>query len=492
MGDIFRSVLVIAMLSSTFNEFKKNKNKLIILILITSLFYFPILYAGAHFQDDVARATVYADGFYWNRLGRFLATAVAKLYSSNLSFIVDCFPLSWFLIVFLYGLSAYLIYLKIDKIDKINSFAIACIFIINPFFISNFLYRFDSLGMGFAIFFSVAAFSLNLKKGNILISIILLIISLNFYQSTINLFLSLICVQLILMSLKGNNQSEIFKILFISILIYIAASVLYLIEIKLFNSVNSRSTTLSLSLSGLILLFKNFLNASKPFIEFWKFYDWFIYPIIPFLFYSLIIILKRRLNFLRLIVLCLTLFFSFAGGLAILKEGASGTRVLNYFPTILMVLFIVLSVGCNKFKYLILIPIFACFIFSFRVGNMLKIQGNFEKPIFCELTIDIYKQKDIDKFYSIGAVPLSNYVRNLQRSTPFNGFLARSSWRAVGLLWEYVPRNKVFLEWFPENTEKIFLESRKNKTSTLILEKKPFYCIYSLEGKGYIDWGCKY
>jgi len=479
------------MFSLFFDKLKKNKNKLIILILITSLFYFPILYSGAHFQDDVVRATVYADGFFWNQHGRFLATAIAKLYSANLNLIVDCFPLSWFLVVFIYALSAYLIYLKISKFDDQNSFAVASIFIINPFFTSNFLYRFDSLGMVLAVFFSVLAFSLNLNKKNILISILLLIISLNFYQSAINLFFSLVCVQLLLMILKENKQTDIFKILLFSILIYSIASLCYFVEIKLLNSATSRSITIPLSSDGLITLFKNFLDSTKPFVEFWKFYSWFIYPLFPFLLYSIFIILKKGINLFSFIALLFLLFFSFSGGLAILKEGASIPRVLNYFPIILMILFIVLCSGCSNCKNIIIIPILACFIFNYRVGNMLRIQDEFESPIFSELAIDIYKLKNIDKFYSVGGVPISNYVRNLQKTTPFKGYLARYGWRTVGLLHEYVPRNKVFLEWMPKNTDKKFFQSRKNKTSILVLEKKPFYCIYLYEGYGYIDWGCR-
>jgi len=73
-----------------------------------------------------------------------------------------------------------------------------------------------------------------------------------------------------------------------------------------------------------------------------------------------------------------------------------------------MVMTIILQKRHDRLKWLMLIPAALCLIFSYRVGNMQKIQAAFEKPIVYNAVIDMVGEKDIELYHSVGIIPYSN------------------------------------------------------------------------------------
>lgn len=102
-------------------------------VIVAILFYFPILYASAYHEDDVYRVIHGYYGFAWS--GRVLLEAVAKVYSSFNSMIIDFHPLNHILCVLCLAISAFLVYKKINSIEPRFSLALGLIYLINPFFV---------------------------------------------------------------------------------------------------------------------------------------------------------------------------------------------------------------------------------------------------------------------------------------------------------------------------------------------------------------------
>lgn len=233
----------------------------------------------------------------------------------------------------------------------------------------------------------------------------------------------------------------------------------------------------------------NIITSFSPYIYFWSFSKPFIIIIIPFIFISIItLLLKREFNKLFNILFAgLLIVFSSIGFMAILKEQFVDPRGLSYFPVTLIASFIVMSIGCKRFKWFIFAPVFACFIFVSRVGNMHLIQNDFEKPIAYDVTKDIYKlSKDgVIKFYSRGSIPLSNFLVNSISSTPFNGFIHLGGWVATGKLQEYDNKNIIF-EWSEEISKNEF--NANSDGMKLSVDNNPFYKIYTNGNTGWIIW----
>lgn len=470
----------------------EDRYKILGILLSSLTFYFPILYAGVFFADDIYRINVESGGFIWEEQGRFLATLISYIYGGATNIVIDAFPLTWFINIILLSLSAYLLYKKFSGQKKDIAIYISLLFIINPFFTYNLYYRFDSIGMNLAVSFVIFSFYIRDTKSNFPLKVLLLIISLNLYQSAINLYLTIYSFYLFFAYIRDNNKEEFLKNVTLVILSYSLASALYFVELKILP-MSSRSTLVNFDSSLIYIVCKNNIKAISPFIEFWSYYKWYIIPVIPFSIIGLLI--KFRFKYVLPLILCFFIFIlSILGGLSLLKEGYYPPRVLNYFPFLLVIIFIGLFNLKLGSKYLILLPIFACFLFNYRVGNVMRIQNFFEQPIFYSISVDIHKYKDIGKFYVLGSSPLSNFTKNIIEHTPFNAYLCRLSWNSAFRINEYTSRKIVDEQWGDVH-EKIRAEFAKLKADnqlTLLKDNSPYYCLYKHKNVGYIDWGCNF
>lgn len=470
----------------------EDRYKILGIFLSSLTFYFPILYAGVFFADDIYRVNVESGGSIWEEQGRFLATLISYIYGGATNIVIDAFPLTWFINIILLSFSAYLVYRKFSEQTKDIAIYISLIFIINPFFTYNLYYRFDSIGMNLAVSFVIFSFYFKDNKRNFPLKVLLLIISLNLYQSAINLFLTIYSFYLFFVYVRNNNRLDFLRKVVLVILSYALASALYFVELKILP-MSSRSALVNFDASLIYNVLKNNIIAISPFIEFWSYYKWYIIPILPFSFIGLLI--KFRFKYLIPLILCFFIFIlSILGGLSLLKEGYYPQRVLNYFPFVLIIIFIGLYNLKLNFKYFIFLPIFACFLFNYRVGNVMRIQNLFEQPIFYSISVDIHKYKDIRKFYVLGSSPLSNFTKNIIDHTPFNAYLCRLSWNSAFRINEYTSRKIVEEQWGDVHEKKLaeFAKLKTDNQLTLLKDNSPYYCLYKHKDVGYIDWSCNF
>lgn len=487
-------------LSSRTSLLFSYRTRILITLGVAFLFYYPILYAGSFYADDIYRISVGNNGFKWIEIGRFFLEWLAYVYSGNSTTIVDPYPLGLILSILLIGISGCVISLRFDSIVNSNSnlgFFLGILFVINPFFTENLLYRFDSLGMSLGILFSSLAFYFfaNKSKGywwpvGAIFSVAALFVSLNFYQPSINLFLSLLFVEFLLLVMLQKSWHTLATQIGVGLAAYFASSLLYFLECKLFTK-TTRGSTVDFSISGLFEAVNHFYKADSVIWKFWSFFPYFIIPLLGIASILVIIrLIKKPTSAFGLFIGLLGLSVSSLGLLCLLKEGMFPPRTIPIFSCLTMALYLLLAFSKLNFRFLIILPLTACFIFNYRVGNIHKIQAEFETPIIYSLAGQLYKHDEMTNFKSIGTIPYSPFVRNLIKYTPFNGFLRRSAWIATGRIQQYTGKNKVQFEWISKYkvTEEQFLKRKKENQLELIFSNPPFYKLYRFQNTGYIEW----
>ena len=459
-------------------------------IAVAFLFYFPILYASAYHADDVSRAI---SGWYlFSGAGRFLLSGVAHVYSSFNSLIVDFHPLNQVLCILCLAISSFFVYKKFNSIVPRFALFLGLIFLINPFFLNNLLYRYDSLGFSIGYLLVVVAFSIADNWYAFLFKVFFLVAALCCYQPLINIFIGLIAIQIIFES-KNLSLLVILKKHLSNGLAFVFSAICYKILAQGASGASARGQLLELDSNFISALGSNFNKAFDCFIRFWLDFPYFLWPVLVMVGIALLkLTYDKQWNRLLVILasVCLV-YLSGLGGMALLKSPLIDPRVLNYFPIVLMLCFSIIGIAFASFRYLILLPIIASFIFSSRVGNVHRIQTDFEKPILYSACVDIEHVKrnyKIKTFNSIGGVKKSKYLENILNVTPFNGFLARSGWQTVGRLNEYCNGRVSFL-WSSSYSKmrKEYLE-REYPSSAKIIDRYPFYEIRINGDKAWIVW----
>jgi len=466
-------------------------NAFTILQVISFSFFFPLIYGGGFYADDVSRVKT---GYYgWDVLGRPLAKNIAEFYSLGSQQIVDVMPFGYILTIFIVGCSAYSIYCKFKVRYSEYASTLSALFIINPFLVENLLYRYDSLGMVLSLFFVTMAFTLKNGKIGFAVKMLLLVVAMNFYQTFSPLYVGLIAIEFLLFLNKFKNKRKSVIFLFSNLLVFLFANIIYFLELVLFDFTGGRGELLSFNVNLPWLVFINFTAAFKPFYAFWEHSYMYLAVVVPVIFFSIVkLALQRECKILGgILISSMLVFMSGVGPLALLKVQFLAARGLSYFPVMLMTLSVIIIMGSKKAKWIMIIPVFACFVFVSRVGNMQSIQREFEKPILFSATKDLLalKSKGVKKIYSIGSIPLSGYVLNTIKNTPFNGFMSRGMWVATGLMHEY-GNNDLKFEWSSAEglvTKNRFMEMKNSLE--LSADHAPFYRIYSNGSEGWVVWG---
>jgi hypothetical protein len=465
--------------------------------IIAVIFYYPVLNASVYFADDLYRS--YFGTFGWYHLGRPFADITALLYSSTIDLqkpvIVDPYPFSWFLVVFLIVFSSVLIHLTLLRFNKKIAFGASLIFIINPFFVENMLYRFDSIGMFLAMTAVILSFYIRNSITGYVLKIILLLACLATYQVFFNLYAGLFGLTLLITAISTDNISSmtvkeiLLKVLKVIVLL-VAVSLIYFICLKLFMpaQASSRSEIMPLDFYVIVKVIVNYFNAFFVFLDFWSYFLPYIALIIPIMLFCLLKVLKVPTRLLMVIFGILFLLFSTIGFMAILKNQFYLPRGLTYFSVIMMAIFVIISSNNIKLGWVMVLPIMASFLFVARVGNSLSIQSEFEKPIFSMAVRDLQSVNTNNPVYSIGSIMLSPTAKIISERTPFNAFLSRGFWRTGGRLIHAGSSNTKFLWSGDQRRAEFDFNSRiKNSLSPVIIAK-PYYEIYSEDDKTWIYW----
>lgn len=350
-----------------------NKSLYIAILSLVSLFCLPIiLYNGYYIDDNIRIITGSPD---WSWVGRSFADYLLITLSLN-KYIDDFSPIP--LIIGLLTFSYVLYYAIKENIPNPTIISIMpfIFIIVNPFFMQNLTYKFDSLPMILALSCSVFAFFISIenKIREWIAKIFLLFLCLEFYQPCANIFLALGACN-ILIDLKKNEKPSKINGFFIVISIYAISTLLYMFFEKIIHPdiildrghivpFNEIASTIKENIKELLKM-SSFLIGNIGIIIF----------CLPILFYWFVGInnnMKEKTLFINKVIYLLApfiIFLSIWGPLIVIKEKISLPREL---PTVGVLLFlfssIILSHIKMKIKKIIIAATTFAIIFSTCIG----------------------------------------------------------------------------------------------------------------------------
>ncbi|WP_145338986.1 glucosyltransferase domain-containing protein [Pantoea sp. PSNIH1] len=363
------------------NEIKNDRWPIVIALAIAMAFVMPFSIHNIDFVDDWIRVDTGNTG--WEGNGRPVSSIVMALLSLSLSnffgdgVLKDTFPFNLYLSSILMVSSGYII----CKMLKIRSKGIMTLMmicpVVNPYWIGNISFRFDSLVMSMAFIFAVMSVILvnyNTKR-NFFLAVTSAIIMLCLYQAAINVIIALATV----ISLSKVLQNGTFRlkdtIIFPSMAVVVISYAIYSILIYKYLEI-SDYTKLSGEVVGLGAnvfksIFSNIYELSKAiFTITGSLIALSVYAIIFSSIYCSFRLPTENFSVKAAFFIGIVLVFLFSFGfLSFLKHPTLSSRVFLSFCFVpLLLLFI--SDRCNCKSYLIVIPfLVASFSLSSIVSN---------------------------------------------------------------------------------------------------------------------------
>lgn len=375
-----------------------NKKHFILILLAMFIYILPLLNSPYYYMDDNVRVVTGHPDWGWQ--GRPVADFVYYILSFSFVKIKDFFPYSLLLGLFFVSFVFKSLFVEFCSEKKVKlAYVLSFLFIImNPFFMQNLSYRYDSLPMILGLISSIYAFLiLRINIHNFIkisYSIVFLIISLSLYQPCVNAFLVMSFYSMILLNYKNHN--EYFKELSKKLLIFMVAFVGYdIIVLKLLSYSTSRSTFIGVNeIDCVFLKLKVFFSClmfqlpSSISILF-----------MGVLLYTFYIMLKDSNNKKLTLISLLGMFLSLWGGLLLIKENMSLPREFPVFGLYFTLhVWYILNKNPGR-KIFCSIVIFVLLILNtayfYHYINMYKTQSLYESNIEDSLVLKINSDKNL-------------------------------------------------------------------------------------------------
>lgn len=467
-----------------------EKKTLAIMFLFSLVFIYPLMHYGLYFRDDLHRSI---NGYYgWGVLGRPLADIVIMLASSSGNKLLDIFPYSLIISAFFIALAC--LYLQRFLLQKGAPSATFCasLIIFNPYFLQNFAYRFDSLGMSLALLLSLCSYTYS--HANIYISttskIAMGVASLSLYQPCANIYIGLIAVESASFLINRRSTLKIFaKTISLRCVVFIAYYVIYYITVaNIWGASNKRAQLISLDHKGIDQAFGTF-HRIDSLIEQFITGPTIYYFLIP-LFFALIAIIKSLyidrdsliFRLLAIATIIFSLYISLPGPTILLVDAPVFPRTLVSFSCVFVILAILISYLSVNIKLIALIPIVTVLSFSAQMSNALNAQREFEDYVISMVAHDLINIEGIKQIKTVGKVRLNKRAELLANDKPL---IYHSVSRASEFLVTYQMVNKGLIGvsegYGIESKNKNIVLSFK-KEGILPLIKNIEYSIYVKDG----------
>ena len=396
-------------MSNISNLDNQQKKEICLYLFVGLLFVYPIIHANVYYHDDTSRLI---NGNYgWSISSRILGEFFTHIFSlSPLSFnclklcrgVIDVAPLSQIVAVLFLASGAFVFNQYMKRMYGHSFIFIAILIIVNPFFLQNLSYKFDSWQMAFGIFLSVLSFSRDPQKKDYFISIGLLFLSLSVYQPCANLFLGLVGLELLTCNIKDFKFSIGTFVKKSSI--FVSAHLIYAVTVvKIFEGTRNayaiqHSQVVNIDSDGLRTVLENIeLFIKKSLSMFFSEQILFYTSVILLIcIYSIIVTIIRsnqKSGFLSCLILSLSCFIlSLGGSLVFLKSPVIMLRVFCSFSVSFMILSFLISINHKKVAcFASAFFVFMSIVISFQYGSALHNQNAFEKRILALIHQDVLK-----------------------------------------------------------------------------------------------------
>jgi len=418
---------------------KEDHKRFWLMLTICLLWAYPVFHANIFHQDDIYRALT--GNYDWYGLGRPLAAEFSRVFSASGLVLLDVAPLTQILATSLLAYSSYLVYKYFKTNYEVDTLFASLIIFLNPYFLYNLYYRFDSIGMAAGVLFATLAFvTFAKRKRNILLSSGLIFAALACYQPIANLFIGLVSVELLIQS-KRVNWRSVSGYLAQRCFIFIIGYIFYYLTIGLIvSSRTTRTSLVTLDLSGL-------QNILINITEFFYFSTKILMS--PSSAISAVIIIfigslysrKRLAHIIKIIpfviISLITLVISFSGPLFLLESTLIHYRTLPSAYIIFSLLVIFFSLNNKILDKLAIVPLLVSISFSYQLGNTYKNQRDYELNIVRNIVFEVTKvSKTFDQILVSGVMPIAPNAKNTLNENVLIRDMVKpaKSWQLDGLL----------------------------------------------------------
>ena len=409
-------------------------------ITLAILYSLPLIIGNVFYIDDISRNI--AGYARWADNGRPLAEWIIK----GMSFggkVINISPMPLLLSMLTMITSCYY-YCFITKLEgKFRVVLISLSLIVSPFYLQNLSYKFDVFTMSLSVSLSVVSAALLLKNKsfiNFATSILLLVFTLSLYQSSVNIFIALTCLNCIILK-STDNITTLLKNISVYILALTAALIIYkllIASIYVSGAYSTNHAQLALNIKGLAFnVSENYKIDTSMILKALSGFLGGIFAITL----SIAIAMsftnafqRKTINTTIATLICIFgVLLSVIGVLFILDEPVVYPRVLVGFSGLMFFSVYIISSSANRWTFFTPIPlIFSCFIVSYMYGNSLQAQKSKEEFLFYSMAKDITSSQNITKIRFNGLTSFPQPVQNANEKIGIIGMITpsyiRSDW----------------------------------------------------------------
>ncbi|MFT9417981.1 glucosyltransferase domain-containing protein [Acetobacter sp.] len=416
---------------------KQDEKRILFVFIFYILFSFPIFLANVYYNDDDARALY---GATWSKNGRIFSTALMNLLDLRFKNILDLSPLGQILGLLVLAYAAVRFTQRATQSTQPSYFALCMCGLplaIQPFFLQNLSYKFDSLTMLMAQALAVFACVLPAqwsKKRKFSACFMLLIGVMGFYQTGVNTFLAL-SLLIFLCDYQYDNTLKTWGDLGIKIAAFFVAALLYkeLIIPATIHGQFERHLAVTLdwktlsfhvfsdNITNILVLVSSLLTqGAKPLLL-----GLYSFATLGSFVAGVQYFCRKNLSDVCVGILCCMLPFInlclLSGMLLMLKNVEYVPRVLTSFSAcIIFVNLFFMKSFLRKIRWIAFIPISYFFVVSYSYGNLLAENSRFEL-YHIQRVASALKDAGFhsgDNLFLYGNEPLSPIVENAVKAMP--------------------------------------------------------------------------
>lgn len=459
---------------------------------LCALFAYPVIAADILHRDDLWRIS---SGLYaWAQHGRPMADFATQILTLGGPNVTNVAPFSQ--IVFaLCLLLAFAVTSTFLRREYGSPFALPpAVLFLNPFFLGNILYQYDSLGMGLAIALTAVAFVMvsRFEPLRFAYSVVIMAVVLALYQPILNLFIGLTALQISVITSRGPDLRAMLHALALRASQFVAGYVCYYIVIGLpLGSVSTRSETVSLNGEG----FASVVETVGRFILFaWQFMQS-KSPVFSVLMYSFVILgvvsfavviarsSRKLVTSLGILFALVISILSFFGPLMLIEDMPVVYRTVPSSAAPLAVLAVFLCTS-RVFWPVVAAPLFVSVLLSFQTMAAYKSQRAFDAFVARQVASDLNSEQATDAaIFTFGAVPVAPHAMLAHQLHPMIRDLTEPAkhWIFESLLIQHGLTNTVAL-W---SNQRPAVEKRFSEISCAemrVLRTTDYYQILQVDG----------
>lgn len=393
-----------------------SKLQLLAIFIMYFVFYWALIRANYEYADDMRR--VYTGHKAWVGWSRYVSEILAVFLHTNF-YINDISPVSQLWTIAVLTVTSYSLAYIVMKGNITKTALTTCILIgLNPFYTSNFSYKFDCPYMALAVFFGVMPFIFTKDRlSYIFMSFIGMVLVCTSYQAANSIYIILAIFTAYRMWSENKTWKEIGIFTVISVLCYIAALVFF--RLFLMNTfagdaihrgtgIAHGSDIFSVAKGNLIQYF-SLMNRGYGNIWIKAFTA---IAIVLFPFAASVRTQKNKvIAFLFSVIVLITMFLLSFGAYIVLEQALISARAMMGFDVLIALIALYDVYGflkCNTMKKISTITVICLF---YGMGICTTVYGNF-----------ISKQKDYEKFrFTILLQDLSHIVDATQHNSIYIG-----------------------------------------------------------------------